>query len=70
MIAAYTVSYGLYLFAVFLPQQSTFRLLMPLSPLLAMDEFSSRPRVRRWMLAGCVILQAVSVLLLWTLGHP
>lgn len=70
VIAAYTLSYGLYIFAVFLPQQSTFRLLMPLSPLLGTDQLSSRPRARVGILVGCIVLQVVSVLFLWTLGHP
>jgi len=33
-LRAWGVSYGIYLFAVFLPQQSIFRLVMPLAPLL------------------------------------
>jgi hypothetical protein len=70
VVVAYAFSYGLYLFAVFLPQNSTFRLMMPLSPLLADDRFSSRPRVRRGILVGCLVLQVVSVWLLWTTNHP
>lgn len=70
MVTAYSFSYGLYLFAVFLPQNSTFRLMMPLSPLLADDRFSSRPKVRMGILIGCLVLQVISVWLLWTLNHP
>jgi hypothetical protein len=70
VVMAYTVSYGLYLFAVFLPQQSTFRLLMPMSPLLGISPLSSTPRRRRIILGVCIVLQVPSVLWLWTLGHP
>lgn len=70
IVVAYALSYGLYLFAVFLPQQSTFRLMMPLSPLLADDRLSSRPRVRVGILIGCLVLQVVAVGFLWALGHP
>jgi hypothetical protein len=69
-ITAFTLSYGLYLFAVFLPQQSTFRLLLPVSPALADERLSSTPRRRRITLGGALFLQAAAVLLLWTLGNP
>ncbi|WP_438353438.1 hypothetical protein [Microbacterium sp. CJ88] len=67
---AYTASYLLYLFAVFLPQQSTFRLLLPVAPLLADDRLSSTPRRQRWVVVVCLVLQVVAVLLLWTIGWP
>lgn len=67
---AFAGSYGLYLFSVFLPQQSVFRLLMPLSPLLADERFSSTTRRKRWLLTGSIVLQAAAVLGLWTLGAP
>lgn len=70
MVVAYAFSYGLYLFAVFLPQQSTFRLLMPMSPLMADERWSSTPRRRAAILAGCIALQVVAILLLWTRGNP
>ncbi len=70
MVVAYTFSYGVYIFAVFLPQQSTFRLLMPMAPILADDRLSSTPRRRTAILVGCLVLQAVAILLLWTRGNP
>lgn len=62
--------YALYLFAVFLPQQSTFRLLLPLSPLTASGTFTRTARRRRAILIGAVALQPVAILLLWFLGYP
>jgi len=70
VIVAYAASYGLYLFGVFLPQQSTFRLMMPLSPLLGDERFSSTQHRRQWLLLGCLGLQVVAVFLLWTIGYP
>lgn len=69
-VAGFGLSYGLYLFAVFLPQQSVFRLLMPLSPLLADERLSSTRRRRQWMLGGCIVLQAAAAMFLWTVGYP
>jgi hypothetical protein len=69
-VVAFIVSYGLYLFAVFLPQQSTFRLLLPISPILADERLSSTKRRRRITLGGALVLQAAAVLLLWTIGYP
>ena len=69
-IVAYSASYALYLFAVFLPQQSTYRLLMPLSPLLG-DRVFSATAARRWgLLCGCVVLQAAAIIFLWFLSFP
>ncbi len=70
VIAAYAGSYGLYLFAVFLPQASTFRLLMPMSPLLAHEWLSSRRWVRRGLLAAVIVVQFFVVDGLWTRGYP
>jgi hypothetical protein len=70
VVVSYALSYGLYLFAVFLPQNSTFRLMVPLSPLLGDDRFSSSPRRRNGILVACLVLQVVSVWLLWTINHP
>ncbi|WP_230011081.1 hypothetical protein, partial [Microbacterium sp. Bi128] len=64
MVVAYAFSYGLYIFAVFLPQQSTFRLLMPMAPLMADDRWPSTSRRRAAILAGCLALQVVAILLL------
>ncbi|KQV06878.1 hypothetical protein [Leifsonia sp. Root112D2] len=69
-IVGFGASYGLYLVAVFLPQQSLFRLLMPLAPLLG-DPALSRTRLRRGVLLGAAIaLQPVAIVLLWFLGYP
>ena len=70
MVVAYGFSYGVYILAVFLPQQSTFRLLMPMAPLLGDERWSSTPRRRTAILVGCLVLQAVAILLLWTRGNP
>jgi len=67
---AFVAGYGLYLFAVFLPQQSLFRLLMPMAPLLADERLSSTVRRRRLGVVVCLVLQVVAVLLLWTIGWP
>jgi hypothetical protein len=66
----YSASYLLYLFAVFLPQQSTFRLLMPIAPMFADERFSSTPKRRQMIVVGCIVLQIAAVLLLWTIGWP
>jgi hypothetical protein len=51
-IRFWVAAYSLYLFAVFFPQSSTFRLLMPLFPLLGAV---AMPR-NRWYRAGMVVL--------------
>ncbi|MFJ3035821.1 hypothetical protein ACIPC2_15535 [Curtobacterium pusillum] len=67
---AFTASYGLYLVAVFLPQQSLPRLLMPMAPLLGSDVFvRTRRRAVTWLAVG-VCLQPVAIVLLWFLGYP
>jgi hypothetical protein len=70
VVAAYALSYGLYLFGVFLPQQSTFRLALPLAPLLADERIAVTERRPALTVSVLVGLQAVAVLLLWILGHP
>ncbi|MGO4593014.1 hypothetical protein AB4Z18_04235 [Leifsonia sp. 2TAF2] len=69
-MVAYAVSYGLYLFAVFLPQQSTFRLLLPLSPLAGARGLTRNRRARKAALITCVALQPVAIVLLWFIGYP
>ena len=69
-IVAFSFSYALYLFAVFLPTQSLPRLLLPLSPLLADSRIAQTRRRRRWSVAVSLALQPVAVLLLWTIGNP
>ncbi|MFE1645562.1 hypothetical protein [Microbacterium sp. P01] len=70
VVVAFAASYGAYLFAVFLPQQSLFRLVLPLAPLLADERLSSSPRRRQWSLWVAIGLQVVAILLLWTIGWP
>jgi hypothetical protein len=65
-----SVSYLLYLFATFLPQQSTFRLLLPASPLLGIPTLHRTPG-RRWIvLACCVIAQPVAIWVLFLTHNP
>lgn len=69
-LLGFTASYGAYLVAVFLPQQSLPRLLMPMAPLLGSDVFvRTRGRAFTWLLVG-LGLQPVAVVLLWFLGYP
>ncbi|WP_181431008.1 hypothetical protein [Curtobacterium sp. MCBD17_021] len=69
-VLGFAVAYIAYLVAVFLPQQSLPRLLMPVTPLLASDAFTgTRRRATGWLVVG-VCLQAVAVVLLWFLGFP
>jgi hypothetical protein len=70
VVAVYVAGYGLYLFGVFLPQQSVFRLLLPISPLLAHERLSASRAWRRATLSASIALQAVAVLVLWTVGYP
>ncbi|WP_213816489.1 hypothetical protein [Glaciihabitans sp. dw_435] len=67
---AFTSSYALYIFAVFLPQQSVFRIFLPLAPLLGSPVFTGGRR-RRWIwLAGCLVLQPLAVGVLWFSSFP
>ncbi len=70
VVVSYGIAYALYLFAVFLPQASTFRLLMPISPLLADERFTATRARKQWLLLGCIGLQVVAAFLLWTIGYP
>ena len=67
---SYSAAYVLYLVAVFLPQQSLPRLLMPVAPLLGHPAIAASPRLRRSLLAAGVTLQPVAVVLLWFVGYP
>ena len=69
-VVAFALSYGLYLFMVFLPTQSLPRLLLPLSPLLADSRISQTRRCRLWSVGISLALQPVAVYLLWTIGNP
>lgn len=67
---AWGASYGGYLFAVFLPQQSLFRMLLPLSPLLGDPAIGRSAALRRTLLVAGIALQPAAVVLLWFLGYP
>jgi hypothetical protein len=69
-VVAYASSYALYLFAVFLPQQSLFRLLMPLAPLAGAAGLTHNVRARRIVLVVGIALQPVALVLLWFIGYP
>ena len=69
-IRSYGAAYALYLFAVFLPQFSLPRLLMPLAPLLGAGAFTGTHRRRvAWLLGGAAA-QPVFVVLVWFLSYP
>ena len=59
-----------YLVAVFLPQHSTFRMLLPLSPLFGQPWLSATRRRALVVLGTCLALQPVVVLLLWVVWPP
>jgi hypothetical protein len=69
-VMAFAAAYSLYLFAVFLPQQSIFRLMLPLTPLLGDATFSRTRRRRTILLASGAVLQAPAMWLLWFAGYP
>lgn len=69
-ITAYASSYALYLFAVFLPQQSIFRMLIPLAPLTGARGLTHNRRARTIVLVSGVALQPVALMLLWFIGYP
>ncbi|TDT63928.1 mannosyltransferase family protein [Frigoribacterium sp. PhB116] len=69
-LQTYAIGYVAYLVAVFLPQQSSFRMLMPLAPLLGDPQLSAtRRRVVVTIVAG-LALQVVAIVLLWTAWPP
>lgn len=59
------VSYSLYMLAVFFPQSSTFRLLMPLFPALGVLALPTSTAFRVLLVALCIIGQGVWVHLGW-----
>lgn len=68
-IRLWSASYLLYLLAVFFPQSSTFRLLMPLTP-LAGALAVPRSRVHRWgTLLVCLLLQWLWILNMYGLAQ-
>jgi hypothetical protein len=69
-VVAFVAGFFAYLVAVFLPQQSLFRLLMPLSPVLGTPAISSRPWLRRSLLIGGAALQPVAVVFVFVFTAP
>lgn len=69
-VVGFGASFFLYVFAVFLPQQSLFRILLPMTPLLASPVVTDRAWVRRTLLAGGIALQPVAAVLLWIYTAP
>ena len=67
---ATSVSYALYLLAVFMPQQSVFRVAMPLAPLMGDPGIVGRPWLRRLVLAVAITAQPVCVAVLWFYANP
>lgn len=69
-LQTYTIGWVAYLVAVFLPQQSSFRMLMPLAPLLGDPQLSATRRRVVATIVASVALQVVAIVLLWTLWAP
>ncbi|TWX38576.1 hypothetical protein ES689_08090 [Frigoribacterium sp. ACAM 257] len=69
-LQTYTIGYVAYLVAVFLPQQSSFRMLMPLAPLLGDPQLSATRRRVVVTIVASVALQVVAIVLLWTAWPP
>jgi hypothetical protein len=66
----FSAGYIAYLVAVFLPTQSLFRQLLPLSPLLGHPGLSRTRRRRVITLASSIVLQAVAIFALWVVFPP
>lgn len=64
------VSYIAYLFAVFLPTQSLFRMLLPLSPMLGHPALSRTRRRRVISLVVSLAAQPFTIYLLWVIYPP
>ncbi|MFC4244178.1 hypothetical protein ACFOYW_12410 [Gryllotalpicola reticulitermitis] len=69
-IVATTASYALYLLAVFMPQQSIFRVAMPLAPLMGDPRIVERAWLRRVILFVAVAAQPVCIAVLWFYANP
>ncbi|MEO6116673.1 MAG: hypothetical protein ABIP33_09835 [Pseudolysinimonas sp.] len=69
-IHGFSIGHALYLAAVFLPQQSLPRLLLPLAPLLGAEPVTSTPARRGVLLALAITLQLPAIVLLWLIGYP
>ncbi|RUQ99246.1 hypothetical protein [Labedella endophytica] len=69
-IRLWSLSYALYLFAVFFPQSSTFRLLLPVFPLAGALAIPRSRVYRVLVVLGSLIGQFVWLYLFWRLGDP
>ncbi|MBD8610986.1 hypothetical protein IFT77_10860 [Frigoribacterium sp. CFBP 13729] len=69
-LQTYTIGWVAYLVAVFLPQQSSFRMLMPLAPLLGDPQLSATTRRVVITIVAGLALQVVAIVLLWTAWPP
>ncbi len=69
-ILAYSGSYGAYLLATFLPQQSIARLLLPMAPLFGTPLFTRSPRWRWGILVALIVLQPGAIASLWFIYPP
>ncbi|WIB64713.1 hypothetical protein [Curtobacterium sp. MCBD17_040] len=69
-IGAFVVAYVAYLVAVFLPQQSTFRMLLPLSPVLGTPALSASPRRATATLVVGIAVQPIAIWTLWVAWPP
>ncbi|MGO2659668.1 hypothetical protein [Mycetocola reblochoni] len=56
-VRLWLLSYGVYLLAVFFPQSSTFRLLLPLFPVVGMLAVPRSAAYRTALIAACIVLQ-------------
>jgi hypothetical protein len=61
----WVASYALYLLAVFFPQSSTFRLLLPMFPLLGALAIPRSRLYRVFVVIGCILAQWVWLLICW-----
>lgn len=67
---AYCTSYLAYVAAVFLPQQSLFRILLPLAPLAVVPALSARARWRWLALGASMLVQPLAIWWLWIENPP
>ncbi len=70
VILSTAASYALYLLAVFMPQQSVFRVAIPLAPLLGDPRFAERDLWRRMLVGLGALAQPVCVAVLWFYANP
>jgi hypothetical protein len=69
-ILSFVGSYGAYLVAVFLPQQSLVRLLLPMAPLLGAPVLTKSVVFRRIAVGVLIASQFLVIATLWVLGPP